>query len=181
MKITTQENLMSAFSGESQAYMRYLYFAKTAENEGYQNIARLFRAVAFAEMIHAHNHYKKLSHLRGGFITIAHAGFGPGTTSKNLELAIDGEKYEIEEMYPAYIEIAKMQKEKAAEMSFKWALETEKEHLKLFMKAKEAVDNGRDVELKNIYVCEVCGYTIEGEVPDKCPICGAPKDKFKKF
>jgi len=181
VKLTTQENLMSAFSGESQAHMRYMYFAKIAESERYPNVARLFKAIAFAETVHAHNHFRKLRHLKGGFITIAHAGFGPGNTSKNLEIAIEGEEYEVEEMYPAYIEIAKMQGEKAAEMSFKWALETEKEHLKLFMKAKEAVDIGKDVELKEVYVCEVCGYTVEGEAPDKCPICGASGDKFRKF
>ncbi len=181
MKLTTQENLMSAFSGESQAHMRYLYFADIAEKEGFPNVARLFRAVAFAEVIHAFNHFRKLGHLKGGFLTVAHAGFGPGNTSKNLEIAIEGEKYEIDEMYPAYIEVAKMQGEKAAEMSFKLALESEKEHYKLFVKAKEAVDQGRDIEQKDIYVCEVCGYTVEGKAPERCPICGAPLNKFKKF
>lgn len=181
LRITTQENLMSAFSGESQAHMRYLYFADIADKEGFPNVARLFRAVAYSEQIHAHNHFKKLGHLDDGFVDVAHAPFGPGNTSRNLKHAIVGEEYEIEEMYPTYLEIAKMQGEKQAEMSFKWAFESEKEHAKLFKRAKEAVDKGKDAEFGPIYVCEICGYTIEGEAPDRCPICGAPIEKFKKF
>ncbi len=181
MRLTTQENLMNAFSGESQAHMRYLYFAEVAEKEGFPNVARLYRAVAYAEKIHATNHFKKLSHLKNGFVDVAHATFGPGDTLKNLELSIMGEEYEIEEMYPAYIEVAKMQGERGAQTSFEWAYETEKKHAELFKRAKEAVEEGKDADFGDIYVCEVCGYTIEGEAPDKCPICGAPIEKFKKF
>ncbi|MHA1616722.1 MAG: rubrerythrin family protein [Candidatus Njordarchaeales archaeon] len=181
MKLTTQEILMSAFAGESQAHMRYLHFAEIAEKEGFPNVARLFRAVAFSEQVHAINHLKNLGHLKGGFLTVAHATFGPGNTSKNLELAIMGEEYEVEEMYPIYIEIAKMQNEKRAEMSFRWALESEKRHAELYRKAKETVDSGKDAPFGKIYVCGVCGYTVEGEVPDRCPVCGAPKEKFKEF
>ena len=172
---------MSAFAGESEAHMRYLYFANVAEKEGFPNVARLFRAIAYSEQIHAHNHFKKLEHLKDGFLTVAHAPFGPGNTSKNLELAIMGEEYEIDEMYPVYLEIAKMQNEKGAEISFKWALECEKAHARLYKMAKEYVDKGEDAPIGSIYVCGVCGYTVEGDVPDRCPICGAPKEKFKEF
>ncbi|MHA1609133.1 MAG: rubrerythrin family protein [Candidatus Njordarchaeales archaeon] len=181
MRITTQENLMSAFAGESQAHIRYLHFADVAEKEGFPNVARLFRAVAFSEQVHAINHFKLLRHLKDGFLTVAHAPFGPGNTSKNSELAIMGEEYEIEEMYSVYLEVAKFQGEKRAEMSFKWALESEKKHAELYKKAKEFVDSGKDAPFGKIYVCEICGYTVEGEVPDRCPICGAPRDRFKEF
>ena len=181
MRLTTQENLISAFSGESQAHVRYLYFADVAEKEGFKNVARLFRAVAYSERIHASNHLKKLGHLKEGFITVAHAPFGPGNASKNLELAIMGEEYEIEEMYPVYIKVAEMQGEKSAEMSFRWALESEKTHVELFKRAKKAVDDGKDIGDEPIYVCEVCGYTVMGKTPSKCPVCGAPISKFRKF
>jgi len=161
--------------------MRYLHFAEIADKEGFKNVARLFRAVAFSEQVHAINHLKKLEHLKDGFVTVAHAPFGPGNTSKNLELAIMGEEFETEEMYPAYLEIAKLQGERMAEMSFKWAFESEKEHAKLFRRAKEAVDKGEDAPFKGIYVCEICGYTVEGERPDRCPICGASGEKFREF
>ena len=149
--------------------------------EGFKNIARLFRAIAFSEQIHATNHFKRLKHLDGGFLTVAHAPFGPGTTSRNLVHALMGEKFEIDEMYPAYIAIAEMQNEKDALLSLKWAFESEKTHAELFKKAKELVDSGKDLDDQPIYVCEVCGYTVMGEAPDRCPVCGAPLEKFKKF
>ena len=181
MKIITQENLMSAFAGESQAHMRYLHFAEIAEKEGFHNVARLFKAVAFSEQIHATNHFKKLEGVKGDYVTVAHAPFGPGNTSKNLELAIMGEEFESNEMYTAYLKIAKLQNERAAEMSFKWAFESEKEHAELFKKAKEAVDQGKDAQFGDIYVCEICGFTLEGELPDRCLVHGAPKERFRKF
>ncbi|MEM3733079.1 MAG: rubrerythrin family protein, partial [Candidatus Bathyarchaeia archaeon] len=127
------------------------------------------------------NHFRALAHLDSDKLTIAGAVFGPGNTSKNLKLSIIGETFEIEEMYPAYLEVAKLQEEKSAERSFKAALESEKIHAELYKKAKEAVDSGKDVELGPIQVCQVCGYTVEGKAPEKCPICGAPIDKFKTF
>jgi rubrerythrin len=181
MKEITETNLISAFAGESQAHMRYLAFAEIAEVEGFPNVSRLFRAIADAERIHATNHFRALAHLDGGKVTIAGAVFGPGNTSKNLKLAIAGETFEIEEMYPAYLEVAKFQGEKSAERTFNAALEAEKIHAQLYKKAKEAVDAGKDVELGPIQICQVCGYTVEGEAPEKCPICGAPIDKFKTF
>ena len=96
-------------------------------------------------------------------------------------MAIEGETFEINEMYPAYIEVAKLQNEASARRSLEWAFETEKEHAKLFSRAKEAVDGGKDLDIKKLYVCKVCGYTHDGDAPDKCPLCGAPKVKIEEF
>ena len=181
MKKMTEQHLINAFGGESQAHMRYLHFANRADREEFTNVARLFRAIAHAEYIHAGDHYLQLRHLDGGFVANSMAAFGPGNTEKNLELAIAGEEFEITEMYPTYIEVAKFQGERGAQRSFEWSYDTEKMHKDLFEKAKEAVDSGEDVELGPVQVCEVCGYTIEGEAPEKCPLCNALKDKFTAF
>jgi rubrerythrin len=181
IRAMTEQNLKNAFSGESQAHMRYKIFANIAAAEGFRNVARLFEATSYAEQVHSTNHFNNLAHLSGGFITIGMAGFGPGSTSKNLQIAIDGEAYEINEMYPAYIEVARFQKELDAEKSFNWAYQTEQVHLAMFKKAKDIVDRGRDIESKKIQVCSVCGYTLEGDAPDRCPICNVGKDKFKTF
>ena len=177
----TEQHLINAFGGESQANMRYRHFAVQAENENYFNVSRLFTAIAHAEFIHAGDHYRELKHLNGGVVANSMAAFGPGDTSKNLGLAIDGETFEIQEMYPAYIEVARMQEEKGAQRSFEWSYATEKQHKMMFEKAKQAVDNGDDMKLDPIQVCEVCGYTLEGEAPDNCPICSARKEKFATF
>ncbi|MFW6414947.1 MAG: rubrerythrin family protein [Thermodesulfobacteriota bacterium] len=177
----TEQHLINAFGGESQANMRYRHFAVQAENENYFNVSRLFTAIAHAEFIHAGDHYRELKHLNGGVVANSMAAFGPGDTSKNLGLAIDGETFEIEEMYPAYIEVAKIQEEKGAQRSFEWSYATEKQHKMLFEKAKQAVDNGDDMKLEAVQVCEVCGYTLEGEAPDNCPVCSAKKEKFTTF
>lgn len=181
MRQMTQQNLINAFGGESQAHMRYLHFAKQAEVEKYSNLARLFRAIAYAEYIHAGDHYEELKHLDGGFVANSMAAFGPGDCVKNLSLSIAGETFEIEEMYPVYIETAKFQNENSAQQSFFWAFETEKKHKMLFEKAKSFVDDEKDVELDDVHVCDVCGYTMEGDLPDRCPLCGASKDKVKTF
>ncbi len=168
MRVMTDRFLRDAFAGESQASMKYILFALKAEEENLLNIARLFKAISHAELIHARNHLKALKALN--------------KTSKNLEAAIAGETYEVNEMYPAYIEVAKLQGEKRAEQSVRYALEAEKIHASMYQRAKKAVESGKDIELKNIYICNVCGYTVEGEeAPEKCPICGAPRKKFKKF
>jgi rubrerythrin len=167
MKKTTEENLREAFSGESQAHMRYLAFSEKAERENFSNVARLFKANAFAEVIHAHNHLKNLSEV--------------GSTSENIKKAIQGETYEVEEMYPAHIQTARDQGEKGAETSASWALEAEKVHAELYKQAEQAVDKGEDWEYKPIHVCSRCGFTMEGEAPEKCPVCGALKKKFKEF
>ena len=167
MRKMTEENLKAAFAGQSQAHMRYLIFAEVAEKEGKPNIARLFRAIAYAEQVHATNHYRELGMIRD--------------LPKNLEVAIAGETYEVEEMYPAYLSVAELQKEEGAKRAFHYALEAEKIHAKLYQRAKEAAEQGKDLELGTVYICPICGYTVEGKAPDYCPVCGAPKDKFKAF
>ena len=167
MRKMTEENLKGAFAGESQAHMRYLIFANKAEEEGRPNIARLFQAIAYAEQVHATSHYNSLELL--------------GTTADNLQAAIDGETYEVEEMYPAFRAVAELQGEKGALQSINYALEAEKIHAGMYQKAKQSVESGSDVKLGDVYICSVCGHTVEGEAPDRCPICGATKDKFRKF
>jgi rubrerythrin len=181
MKQTTEQNLINAFGGESMAHMRYLHFANQAEQEGYPHVARLFQAIAHAEFIHAGDHYREVKHLNGGFVANSMGAFGPGDTMKNVDLAIAGETYEITEMYPTYIEVAKFQGEKRAQRSFEWAFATEQMHKALFEKAKKAVEHKGDVKLGPVQVCEVCGYTLEGDAPEKCPVCSADKDKFNTF
>lgn len=179
----TKDALMSAFGGESMAHMRYLIFADIAEKEGFPNVARLFRAIAYAEQVHASNHYRRLKDLKEDAKVVAGATFGPGNTSKNLELAIMGEEFEVEEMYPIYIEIAKAQGDRAAEISFRYALEAEKIHAELFKEAKKYVDEGKDWPLDGyIWICPVCGHTYVGkEPPPKCPVCGVLGKDYVKF
>jgi rubrerythrin len=181
MHTMTEQHLINAFGGESQANMRYRHFALQAEQENLPNVARLFTAIAHAEFIHAGDHYRELSHLKEGRAANSVAAFGPGDTRKNLELAIMGETFEIEEMYPAYIEVAEMQGEKGAKRSFEWSYATEKMHKQLFEKAQAAVNDGADVDLGPVQVCGVCGYTLEGEAPDNCPVCRAKKEQFSAF
>ncbi|HAL60889.1 MAG TPA: rubrerythrin [Chloroflexi bacterium] len=163
----TESNLKSAFAGESQAHMRYLIFADRAEKEGYANLARLFRAIAYAEQVHATNHYKELG--------------GINTSVENLQAAIDGETHEVNEMYPAYRAVAELEEEKGAIRSTSWALEAEKIHAQMYKEAEGAVEKGVDPELGAIYICQVCGHTAEGEPPEKCPVCGAKRQKYVKF
>jgi rubrerythrin len=181
MKQITQQNLINAFGGESQAHMRYLHFAVTAQREGYPNMARLWRAIAHAEYVHAGDHYRELKHLDGGFTANSMAVFGPGDTVKNLNLSIAGESFEIEEMYPVYIETAKVQNDIGAKKSFEWAFATEKLHKQMFEQALSVIEHGSDVALGPVQICEVCGYTLEGQAPDVCPLCKARKDKFTEF
>lgn len=181
MRDMTQQHMINAFGGESMANMRYLHFAKQADKENFPNVARLFRAISQAEFIHAGDHYRELKDLEGGFVANSMGAFGPGDTLKNLRLAIAGETFEIEEMYPAYMEVAQMQGEKSAYRSFDWSYQTEKQHKALFEKAKSAVDSGRDADLGPIQVCSVCGYTVEGDPLDPCPVCKAKKEKFQAF
>ncbi len=167
MKEMTKANLSAAFAGESQAHIKYLVFADIAEREGLPNIARLFRAASFAEQIHATAHL--------------HALGGTNDTVKNLQAAIGGETFEVDEMYPAYLATAKEQQEKGATVTMERALEAEKVHAQLYTRAKQAAEARQDVALKAIHVCEVCGWTVEGDAPDKCPLCGAPASRFRKF
>ena len=167
MRPMTEENLKAAFAGESQAHMRYLIFADQAEKEGKPNLARLFRAIAYAEQVHATNHYRELG--------------GIGDSPANLQEAINGETYEVEEMYPAYNKVAELQGESGAVRSTHYALEAEKIHADMYNQAKAKADTGKDVEIGKVYICPVCGYTVEGDAPDKCPVCGAPREMFKEF
>ncbi len=167
MRPMTEENLKAAFAGESQAHMRYLIFADQAEKEGKSNLARMFRAIAYAEQVHATNHYRELGMIKDS----------PG----NLQQCIDGETYEVEEMYPAYNKVAELQGENGAVRSTHYALEAEKIHAEMYKSAKVEADAGKDVAIGKVYICPVCGYTVEGEAPEKCPVCSAPRDKFKEF
>ena len=175
----TESNLHNAFAGESQAHMRYTIYSEVAEAEGYPNVARLFRAIAFAERVHATNHLRRMPVQEGSFS--GGNPYGIGDTSKNLQSGIDGETFEIQEMYPTYKMIAEEQDEPAAETSFEWALEAEKIHAKMYEEAKKRVDEGEDIELDSVQICSQCGYTTEGEAPDECPICGASKEEFEEF
>ena len=167
MKKMTEENVKAALAGESQAHVKYAAFAEKAAAEKLPNIARAFKANSYAEQVHATNYLKTLGAL--------------GTTKDNLEAAVGGESFEIEEMYPAYIVVAQAQGEKTAGIYLNAALAAEKVHAGMYKAAREAVAAGRDVEYKPIHVCGMCGFTMEGDAPDKCPVCGAPKDKFVAF
>ncbi|MGB2770501.1 MAG: rubrerythrin family protein [Candidatus Zixiibacteriota bacterium] len=163
----TEKSLQEAFAGESQAHMKYLIFSEKAEKEGFPNVARLLKAIAYAEQVHATNHARQLGIIR--------------STSENLQADIEAETYEVEEMYPAFLAIAKLQGQKGAEQSMHFALEAEKIHAELYKNAKSEVDEGKDLEISKVHVCPVCGYTHEGTPPEKCPVCGAPGSKFKGF
>ena len=163
----TEENLKAAFAGESQANRKYLAFAKKAEEDGFTNVARLFRAIAEAETVHAHNHLKILQMIK--------------TTKENLKAALNGEVYEFTDMYPGFIKTATQEGIKDATLSFNYANKVEKIHGKLYEKAIESVEENKDIETEDFFVCQVCGYTAEGEAPEVCPVCGSPKEVFKKI
>ncbi len=177
----TADFLRSAYGGESMAHMRYLIWGDMAEKEGFPNIKKLFNAVAYAERVHAGNHFREIG---GGTAdaTVAAGGvFGTGKTVENLQGAIDGELHEVEQMYPVYLSSAQFQQEKGAERSFHFALEAEKIHAELFKKAQNAAKENKDIECRCVYVCPVCGHTILDEAPDKCPVCGAAKSAYVEF
>lgn len=177
----TAQNLRSAYAGESMAYQRYIVWGKKAKEEGFNNVALLFKAIAYAEQVHAGNHFAAHENVDGGFLVAGGGEFGLKTTSENLVGAIEGEEGEIDQMYPAYSLVAKDQGESDAVRSFHYALEAEQIHAKLFRDAKEHVDQDKDIELEYVSICEVCGHTVVDGLPDKCPVCGEPSSKFKKF
>jgi len=181
VRAMTASNLRSAHGGESMAHMRYKVWADKAEKDGFPNVARLFTAVSHAEHVHSWNHFSRLRVEPGDHTVIAGAGFGLAGTSENLAGACGGEEFEVTEMYPAYIAIAEAQGEAGAAQSMKFAFEAEKVHLEMYCKAKESVDAGKDPAIGVIRVCDMCGHTLEGDAPDKCPVCGATKDKFIAF
>ncbi len=167
MKDMTLKNLLDAFAGESQAHIKYMVFAELAEREKLPNVARLFRAASYSEQIHASNHLRAL---------------GVGKTLENLEAAFGGESYEIATMYPDFIATALADEEKRALQSMEAALAAEKVHAQLYTQAKSALVGGGDVALPKVWVCSVCGYTMEGdEPPDNCPVCRALKKLFREF
>jgi len=159
----TKENLASAFAGESQANRRYLAFAKKAVEDGFPNLAKLFKAAATAETIHAHNHLRVMG--------------GIGSTTENVQEAIDGETFEFQQMYPEFLAIAKEAGDAQASWSFDVALQVEKVHAGLYEGALAAINSGKDLETAKFYVCKVCGNTFENEHPEKCPICNATEFK----
>jgi len=159
----TEQHLKDAFAGESQANRKYLAYAKKAEQEGYKQAARLFRAAAAAETIHAHNHLRELGVVK--------------STKENLLDAINGESYEFQNMYPQMIADAKAEGRDGALKSFNYANEVEKVHAALYQKVLDSL--GRTVDT-DYYVCSVCGYTAEGSAPDVCPVCGSKKQAFMK-
>ena len=160
---TTEKNLGDAFAGESQANRKYLAFAKQADQEGHKQVAKLFRAAAEAETVHAHAHLRTLG--------------GIGKTVENLKTAIAGETHEFKKMYPEFIAEAQKEGNKAAERSFSFANEVEKIHAGLYQKALDNLGKNAEVDY---YVCSVCGMTVEKEAPEKCPVCGAAKKAFFK-
>ena len=162
----TMENLEAAFAGESQANRKYLFFAEKADKEGHPQIARLFRAAAESETVHARNHLKSMG--------------GIGSTKDNLQEAAKGENYEFTQMYPGFIEQAKVEKNQGAETSFDWANKVEKIHHRLYQKALEDLEAGKEMKDEPYFVCQGCGYTVGGEAPEKCPVCGAPRSMFKR-
>jgi rubrerythrin len=162
--MSTEKNLATAFAGESQANRKYLAFAKQADSDGYPQIARLFRATAEAETIHAHAHLKAMGGIK--------------STVDNLKAAISGETYEFNEMYPPFIKEAETENNVVATRTFKLANEAEKVHADLYTKALENLENKTLVDL---YLCSVCGHIAEGHAPDACPICGAKAAAYKKI
>ncbi len=162
--MTTNENLKEAFAGESQANRRYLAYAQKAESEGYPEIAKLFRAAAEAETVHALAHLRVTGDVR--------------STRENLDEAMKGESYEFKQMYPRFIEEARDEQNKAALASFQNAMAVEQVHFSLLNEAANALAQGKDLPSRNIFICTVCGDTVVDSVPDKCPVCGAGKDKF---
>lgn len=160
----TEENLQKAFAGESQARNRYTFFSEKAEEEDKPGIAKLFRAAALAEKVHAKNHFMASDNVK--------------STKENIGTAINGENYEHEEMYPKFIETAREEGKDQAVKSFNYAMKVEKKHEGFYKEAMKAMQEGEDLEEKDWYVCGVCGNTVKGEAPERCPICGAPRKKF---
>jgi rubrerythrin len=167
LEYQTENNLQEAFSGESQANRRYLFFADKAEKEGYPQVARLFRAAAEAETIHAANHFRAMD--------------GIGSTKENLMAAVSGEFHEFTQMYPPFIMQAEQEQNDRAQRTFKYANEVEQVHHRLFEEVLEALKDGKQPEDKVYYTCPVCGNTFAGEYPEKCPVCGAMHTVFKKM
>ena len=160
-----EDGLREAFAGESQANRRYLAYAEKADEEGYAQVARMFRAAAAAETVHAHNHLRALNAV--------------GSTEQNLKDAVEGETHEFKNMYPAMIDDAKAENNAEAQRSFYYANEVEKVHAELY---QGLLDNlGKDQKEFSYWVCPVCGFTAGEHAPEKCPVCATPGDKFEEI
>ena len=163
----TAQNIAAALAGESQASQKYLAFADVADTEGYPNVARLFRAVAFAESTHARNHLSVLGQI--------------GTTTENLKAAWGGETFEIDEMYAAYGAVAKLQGNESAQTTVRYAVTAEKDHQRIYDTTLKGVEGKTDLGAEPVRVCPICGHTIVGDAPDECPVCGTAGSYFKEF
>lgn len=163
----TSDNLQDAFAGESQASRKYTYFAEKADEEGHKQIARLFRAASDAETVHARNHLRVMGEIK--------------STKDNLKAAIGGEHHEFTEMYPAFMKQADAEGNNKAKDSFDLANKVEQIHHRLYQAVLSMLEKSQAMADKPIFVCQYCGNTVEGEAPDKCPICGAPKRMFKRI
>ncbi|HME52752.1 MAG TPA: rubrerythrin family protein [Candidatus Lokiarchaeia archaeon] len=160
----SEDDLKAAFAGESQANRKYLFFAAKATEEGFPQVAKLFRAAAEAETIHARNHFLTMNGVNG--------------TADNLQSAMDGEKYEFTEMYPGFLSDAQEEENEGAQKTFGHALKVEETHYGLYSQAAESIGNGQDIEEKTIWVCPVCGQTYYGEAPEICEVCNCASSKF---
>jgi len=167
MKELTKQNLSDALAGESQANIKYQAFAAQAQKERKPNIARLFTAIAHAEQVHATNHLRELGYI--------------GKTDANLGAAVDGENFEVDVMYAAYMSVAEAQGETGAYRTMHYAIEAEKIHAGLYAGAKKAADSGQDMDIGKVYVCPVCGFTHIGEPPEHCPVCNTKRERFSAF
>ena len=163
----TAANIAAALAGESQASQKYLAFADVAEAEGYPNVSRLFRAVAYAESTHARNHLSVLGAI--------------GTTEENLKAAWGGETFEIEEMYAAYGAVAKLQGNESAQTTVRYAMTAEKDHQAIYDAVSKGVTSKQDCGTDAVRVCPICGHTVIGDAPDECPVCGTAGSYFKEF
>ena len=164
--MASEDNLMAAFAGESQANRKYLAFAKKAEADGFKQIAKLFRAAAAAETVHALAHFRVAGHVKD--------------TVTNLQAAIEGEHHEFTSMYPEFIATAVAEGNKGAQRSFERANTVEQTHHALYSEALEAARAGKDLPEGDLYICDVCGHTVAGDPPDECPVCGARRERFSK-
>ena len=162
--MATIDNIKAAFAGESQANRKYLAFAKKADEDGLPQVARLFRAAAAAETVHAHAHLRAMD--------------GVGATIENLKEAVAGETFEFKNMYPGFVAEAEKEGHRRALISFKYAMAVEEDHAGLYANALSSVEAGGDLPAASIYVCSICGHTAIGGAPDRCPICNAVKERY---
>lgn len=165
--MSTLDDLKTAFAGESQANRKYLAYGEQADKDGFSQVAKLFRATAAAETIHAHAHLRAMD--------------GVKTTEENLVDAVAGENYEVNEMYPPFLAGAEAEGHKKAMRSFGQALDVEKVHAVLYGDALESIKAGKDLPEAAVHVCDVCGHTVIGEAPDRCPVCGAKHDHYSEI